>query len=180
MHSKETLKRKLKELEKLLALIYQVQEKRLLLLFANNPRAHYASLNSLVFTACVLIPCGLAEINDWGFGFIAIVAPVSSFIYFRKKSTAGETWQEEFDNKLMNYDPVDFHNFRWLQKSTEKNGSLDYGTLRDWIAVERYAITNLLYPKSYEESAIDKNHSDIEKKQSEPVLKKLKFIERNL
>jgi len=173
MHSTGTLKRKRKELEKLLFLVYKAKQKKMWLFCTNNPRDQYASLNSLIFTACILAPCTLADVNDWVFGLLLIVVPVSSFIFFRKKSTAGETWQEEFDNKLMGYDPVDLHNFRWLQKSTEKNGSLDYDTLQDWIFAEKSAIENLLYPERNEKPVIDKI-----KPVTEP--NKLRFIERNV
>lgn len=173
MHSTETLKRKRKELQKLLFLVYKAKEKKMFLFFTNNPRSHSAFISSLVFSACILVPSALADVNDWVFGLISIVVPVSSFIFFRKKSTAGETWQEEFDNKLMDYDPVDLHNFKWLQKTTENNGSLDYDILRDWIYAETSAIKDLLYPKPEEKPAIDKIRTVTQSK-------KLRFTERNI
>lgn len=173
MNSTETLNRKRKELQKLLFLVYRAKEKKMLLFISNNPRSHSALISSLVFTACILVPCALADVNDWVFGLLSIAVPVSSFIFFRKKSTAGETWQEEFDNKLMDYDPVDLHNFKWLQNATEKYGSIDYDILRDWIYMESSAIKDLLYPKSEKKPAIEKIRTVTQSK-------KLRFIERNL
>lgn len=173
MYSNETLRQKLKYLDRLLFLIYKAQEKNIMMFITNSPRAHYAWMNSVLFTACACITCGLADINDWLFGLIAILAPVSSFIFFKKTSKAAETWQEEFDKKLIAYEPVDLNNFIWLQKTTEKNGSLDLNSLKDWLYVERSAIKNVLYPKSYEDPVIDK-------KPSEQIQIKLKFIERKI
>lgn len=173
MHSKKSLKQKLKYLDRLLFLTFRAQEKNIMMFIKNNPRAHSARMNSLLFTSCACITFGLADINDWLFGIIAVLAPVSSFMFFKKTSNAAETWQEEFDKKLMAYDPVDLINFKWLQKSTETKGSIDYGTLRDWMYIERSAIKNMLYPRSDEELVVDK-------KQSDHVQIKLEFIERKI
>ncbi len=169
MHTKETLQLKQKDLEKLLTMVFAAQHKNVLL--RNDPRSYHACGKSLLFTAAILISCLFIQMSDWTFILIVIAAPVISFIFFRKISKYAETWPEEFDMKLLAYQPVDLNNFKWLQKSTESSGTLNYDILREWIVTERFAISELLSPKQEW-----KNHIKIKREMSE--VKILKFLDR--
>jgi hypothetical protein len=157
-------KEKLKQLHRIKMILVHLSKKEQL---TESPKTHDALQASMLITLIDgALGFALDQINENYFLFLLVAVFLIVWISTYKKSSRKDTWLEELDSKLMDYEPVDVRSYQHLQQ-TIANADLtrirDFCPfIEDWLMVERITIKEILNPEPLESRIANKpkqNHN---------------------
>lgn len=163
-------KEKLKQLHKIKMLLMHLSDRNKL---TGSPRLHDALQQSTVVSLLAgLLGFGFDQLGETYFLWVLVVLFLIVAFYAYKTSSRKDTWLEEIDNKLMDYEPVDVRAYQYLQQeilASDLTRIADVcSPIEDWLVVERGTIKEALNPEVINARIATENKQGY----------KLKFVEK--